>query len=1012
MIQMTKWAFKNKAAVLFVTVLVLLMGAISYATLPMEFMPAADNPMVTIVVLGQGTGAEELQDSVTGPIERAVSAVKSKREIYSTTGDGFSKVDMMFEPGADMKQAKADVQEAIGAIALPQGVSKPFVVQLNTSMIPIADISIGFEDGLTKANMALAEQEIKPHFQNMNGVASVGLYGVSDPQVSITVDNAKLAAKHIPFQAVMGALQGQNTAVAVGEKTIDGKTSNIKVIGQIDGLAQLKALPVGAGVSLGDVAIVEIASQESNLTRVNGKDILVMIITKDMNANAVAIMKDVQKKVEQVNGEYPKAAVDVFFATTDMVENSVNSMMKEVLLGALFATIVIMMFLRNLRTTFITIVSIPLSLAMTLFLLKMSGVTLNILTLGGVAVAVGRLVDDSIVVIENIYRKMQKGEFSVQSIISSTKEVAAAITSSTLTTVAVFLPIGLVSGGLQDFIRPFALTITYSLLSSLIVAMTVVPLMSAVLLKNAKLPEHKSPERFVRFLRWSLNHKAIVLLTVTAIFFGSIVTFVSLPKGSVDSSAADYIQVTLDYPNDTPIDTIKEKALELEQFLLKQEEAKYVYLRLGNSADMAQYGEVGSPTTVSVMAIMKKNVNAENFINQVRTQKDHYPDASLTAGAGSLLGSSGTSVFVDVIGNDQDDLAETAARVQSAIEKVDGVEKVYSNQDAKKRVYALKVDPAKANAGQTAGQLAMLLNRMPIGTIALDGKNAPVYMEPAFNPAKPSDIEQIPVATGTGEIVPVSEIASIQAEEHATTLLHKAGKPFIRITADVDPKRLSIIADDIQASVIGSKSTDGIEVPKGVNVFVGGASEEQASDFTDMFLTMMVSIGIVYLIMVITFKTFRAPLTILFSLPLAAIGAILGLLVSRIPVDLTALLGALMLIGVVVTNAIVLIDRVKHNESTMIIREALLEAAATRMRPIFMTAVATIFAMTPLLFKQAESFNLVSQSLAVVVIGGLAAATLLTLIVIPVIYELLHFSKSRKQRNGVLHVADSPNFYM
>ena len=378
----------------------------------------------------------------------------------------------------------------------------------------------------------------------------------------------------------MGVLQGQNTAVAVGEKIIDGKTSNIKVIGDLTSLEKLKNLTItpnitpvstpGAPstvppkVTLGEIATIEETKNSDFVSRFNGKESLDISITKDSNSNAVSISKEVEKVTKEINEKYDQQEATIYVSAADMVETSVQTMVKEVLLGALFATIVIMVFLRNIRSTFITIVSIPLSLCLTLFLLSWSGVTLNILTLGGVAVAVGRLVDDSIVVIENIFRKMQTEKFSVQMIIDATKQVGVAITASTLTTVAVFLPMSLLNGGLQEFLLPFALTVTYSLLASLLVALTVVPLMSAGLLKNTKLPEHKPAVRFPKMVTWSLNHKWIVFSISFLLFAGSIATYFAIPKGAVDNSSADYVTATLSYPNDTPIDKVKEKSIELE----------------------------------------------------------------------------------------------------------------------------------------------------------------------------------------------------------------------------------------------------------------------------------------------------------------------------------------------------------------------------------------------------------------------------------------------------------------
>ncbi|ULT55103.1 efflux RND transporter permease subunit [Neobacillus drentensis] len=993
----TKWSFRNKAAVSLTTVLILIMGIVSYFTLPMEFLPTADNPQVTVVVLGQGTDVATMTDTVTAPLEHSVAAVKGKSETYSTTGDGFSKIDLMFEAGTDMKQAAADVQKAIDTVKLPEGTNKPIVVQLNTDMIPIADISVTFKDGITKENSKLADEKIFPALKQMKGVGSVAMYGRGVNEVSIELDQAKLSQYKLPAQVVAAALQGQNLAAAVGQKTIDGKTSNIKVVGTLESLEDLKNVPVIQGVKLGDIAHVQKASQEDHITRVNGEDALLAVITKDSNSSAVSIIKEVRKEAKALTKKYENANVRVFYSTADMVVNSVTSMIKEVLLGALFATIVIMFFLRNIRSTFITIVSIPLSLCLTLFLLGRSGITLNILTIGGVAVAVGRLVDDSIVVIENIFRKMQDEKFSIELVIAATKEVASAITSSTLTTVAVFLPLGLVGAGLKDFLLPFALTVTYSLLSSLLVALTVVPLMSAGLLKKANLPKHRPSKRYVSMLRWSLNHKWVILLSSALLFFGSIGAYFVMPKGAVDSSDAELVTVSLDYPNETPIKIVHDNTLKLENYLLDQDGPKAIYTQLGNSPDAAQYGEVGSPTSAAFTIVMKKNANTERFINQVKKQKENYPGAELLSGTGSLTGGSSTSITIDVVGGKMADIEASAMKIKNVIKDIKGVEKVETNQEEKKPVYTFSVDPEVARPSEVIQQLGMMLNRMPIGSVNLDGNHTPVYLEPILNPSDKKDLEGIMV-TNQQKLVPITSVAKLDVENKATQILHKGGETYLRVTATVDPKQLSVVSGKINTKINGTKSGTGLKFPDDVKVYVGGAAVNQANDFTDLFLTMALSIGIVYLIMVITFKTLRAPLAILFSLPLAAIGAIIGLLVSRIPVDITALLGALMLIGIVVTNAIVLIDRVKQNEVKMIMREAILDAASTRIRPILMTAIATICAMLPLLFKKAEMGSLVSQSLAIVVIGGLAISTLLTLVVVPVIYELFHFKKSKKQR--------------
>lgn len=994
----TKWAFGNKAAVAVLTVLILVIGVVSYFRLPMEFLPTADNPQVTIISMSQGIDSKTMESEVTLPIERSVTGLNGKTSVFSTTGDGFSKVDLFFEAGYDMKQAKLDVQDALNGISLPPYISKPIISQLNTSMIPIVNIAVTFEEGLTEENKEFARNKLQSMYQEIKGVSNVDVYGITNSVISVVIDDEKLSQNQIPLQSIVGILQGQNISVTIGEKIIDGKTSNIKVIGDLTSLDELKALPITPEIALGDISTIEETNDSNFVSRFNGMDSLDISITKDSQSNAVTISKEIEKVTKEINEKFEQQESVIYISSSDLVENSVHTMIKEVLLGALFATIIIMLFLRNIRSTFITIVSIPLSLCFTLFLLSWSGVTLNILTLGGVAVAVGRLVDDSIVVIENIFRKMQSEKFSIQMIIDATKQVGVAITASTLTTVAVFLPMSLLNGGLQEFLLPFALTVTYSLLASLIVALTVVPLMSAGLLKNAKIPEHKPAVRFPKLVTWSLNHKWIVFSVSLLLFVGSIGAYFAIPKGAVDSSSADYVIVTLAYPIDTPMEIVKEKTFELESSILAKEEVQHIFTQIGSPPEAAHYGWVGSSTEATFSIFLEDKKNTDFLVKEMEIQKKQYSDAKFEVSTASfMMGGASPNITIDIIGESILELEKVATEIIVKVERLEGVEEVTTNQDEKKTVHSLIVDPSKGNTEQIASQLAVLLNKTPIGTVSINDKQKSVILEPLLDTVTPDELKDIPVMTHEG-IAPVSSVATLQSEERSTNQIHKDGDAYLRVTASVDPSKLSEIATAVNLAIFGDQDNTGMDIPENVEVLIGGSSSQQAEDFTDLFLIMLVSIGIVFLIMVITFKSIKAPIAILCSLPLAAIGAILGILISRISLDITALLGALMLIGIVVTNAIVLLDRVKQNEQKMIIRDALVEAAATRMRPIFMTAIATICAMLPLLLKKAETGSLVSQSLAIVVIGGLAMATLLTLVVIPCIYELLYFRKSRKQR--------------
>lgn len=986
-------AFRNKAAIAILVVMVLGLGIFSYWKLPMEFLPEADNPQVTVSVIGQGYDAATMESLVTNPLEQAVAGVKGKTNTFSASGDGFSQVNLNFDSKTNMKEAKAEVERAVNAVALPERVSPPYVVQFNTSMIPISFVSLTFQEGTSDARKEQVERQAIDAFRSIDGAGEVQLAGKSRPSVGVAADPAKLAAKGVPLQALYGVLQGRDASASVGQTSLDGAIVNLNVAASgLTDVEALKKLPVAAGVTLGEVAEVKLLNDQESISRIDGKDALTLVISKAANANAVGVGKGVEEAIEKLNDENKDASLKLLMSTSEQIVDSVNSMLREVLMGALFATIVILLFMRNVRATLVTIVSIPLSLGLTLYLLDLSGITLNILTLGGVAVAVGRLVDDSIVVIENIFRRLQKEKFSVELVVDATKEVSRAITASTLTTVAVFLPMGLLRGSLQSFLLPFALTVTYSLLSSLLVALTVIPLMSAGVLKTSSIKEHKPSKRFASFLHWNLRHKWVPILVAFVLLVGSLATYAAMPKGAIDSSSASSISVSLEYKPDTPVEEVFENGKKLEAVLLKQEGADWVMMDMGNSADAAKYESVKSPTLVTYTVQMKKGADADKIIDAVKAERPQFPGAELTAGPGSFFGDgNSTQVYVDVSGDDPERLTATAEEVMAKIKPIKDVLKVESNQEEKKTVYTLEVDSSQAKASDIAAQLQGMLNPVPIGTLNSQGQTLSVVLQPLLQPKTASDLSSLTVMTDAGP-KPVSSVAQWVKAEKPTKFYHKDGKSYVRVSATVEPSQLSIVGSEI------SKAMKDFQTPHGVKLYVGGASADQSADFADLFVMMIVSIAIVYLIMVVTFKTLRAPIAILASILFVPIGAVLGLIISGVTPDFTAIFGVVMLIGIVVTNAIVLIDRVKQNEERMTIREALLEAAGTRMRPILMTAVATVCAMLPLVFGSTESGSIVSQSLAIVVIGGLVVSTLLTLVIVPCIYELLFFRKSRRQR--------------
>ncbi|MEN1938827.1 efflux RND transporter permease subunit [Paenibacillus sp. 102] len=1010
--RLTKFSLKNRAAIIIMVFLISVLGIYSGSKLPMEFLPSVDNPAITVTTMSQGVDAETLTKEVTEPLEKQFRNLEHVDTITSSTYEGLSRIDIAYTSKANMKNAAREVEKITNNVNFPKEITKPVVSQLNTSMIPLAQITVQKQNGFTKADEKQIEEEIIPQLENIDGVANVIYYGKSTSELSIILDPNEMKNKNVTPQQVLAALQGKETSTPVGQVTVNNEDHSLRVIGNIKNVDEIKNISLTPQIKLQDIAQVEIKQHFDTVSHINGEEGTGLVIMKEPSKNAVAIGKEIDKKIKTISKEYKDTyTIKLISSTHEQVENAVMSMGKEVILGAIAATFIILIFLRSVRTTLIAVVSIPLSILLTLFLLDQSNVTLNILTLGGLAVAVGRLVDDSIVVIENIFRRLQKEHFSKDIILDSTKEVAVAITSSTLTTVAVFLPIGLVSGTIGKLMLPMVLAVVYSILSSLVVALTVVPLMAFLLLKKTRQRTPRPSRKYTATLKWALSHKFIILFSSFLLFAGSIAAYLLLPKANIKSEDDTMLSINMTFPTNYDLESRKQKAFDFEKELLSNNDIADVILRMGSSAEDAQWGQTTKDNLVSIFVLFKKGTDIDEYVKKLKTENKDFKPAEfdyIKTSYSSFGG--GNSLQFNVTANNETNLKKAAAIVETKLKSIDSLSKVKTNLEESKKEWKIDIDQKKAEqvglTPETAGQqVAFLMKKSPIGQLTIDDEKTTIMLE--HKKEKISNKEDILNSNILSPItgpIPLKDIATISEKRLQTEIFHKDGKETIQITAEATNEDLSKVNTEV------NKAISELDLPNGAKVKIAGATESMQEDFTNLFKVMGIAIGIVYLIMVITFGQARAPFAILFSLPLAAIGGILGLIISGTPVDLNALIGALMLIGIVVTNAIVLIERVQQNrEQGMTTREALLEAGSTRLRPIIMTAITTIVAMLPLLFSQSQAGSMVSKSLAVVVIGGLAVSTVLTLVVVPVMYELLDkFGKKRSSRRKINSSIDTP----
>ncbi|MDQ0200653.1 efflux RND transporter permease subunit [Neobacillus ginsengisoli] len=734
-------------------------------------------------------------------------------------------------------------------------------------------------------------------------------------------------------------------------------------------------------VKLSDIATVTYeAGEQANITRLNGKPATVVAIQPNLGSNTVEIVKNVKAKLKEVS--LPKGyEISTLRDESVSIYNSVQSMLREALFGALLAAVVTLLFLRNLRTTIIALLSIPLSIFVTMFIMKQMDYSLNMMTLAGIAVAVGRVVDDSIVVIENLYRRILTSGKEVRNaefVLSATKEVSSAITSSTVTTIGVFIPLAFVPGIVGKFFAPFAWSVVISIAFSLVIAVTVIPVLSKLFLLNLKPVEHRETviqKTYKKVLDWSLHHKTIVLVFSVLLLLTSILGVKKVPINFFPQEKSSYYNVSTDMPVGTSLDKANSIAAQVEKVL-------------ADTNEVANYQTTVTAGHSAIQVTLKENADTKKFEDTVRKSTNDFGKDFITTlkATGNTPGGGGLSMIIT--GSNVNSLNKAATKYEEAIKNIPGLAEVTSNVKAVRPQISVKVDNDKAvqngiYQGMIASTVRNMISGSTVSKVVLNNKTTDINVQ--LDTGKLDSLQKIAdqkITNSIGDDVSLKDIATVEETTGPTSIQRLNKMEYVSINGKFTSNNSAQIQKLIQQKV----ST--VKVPKGVSYYFEGEAKSISEGFTNMFLAIGVSIILVYLVMIVTFSEMLAPFAILFSLPFVFVGVIFGLLLTHESLGMPALVGILMLIGIVVTNAIVLVDKVKQNETAgMNTFDALIEAGTIRIRPILMTAVATVGALTPLALS--TEGGLISRSLAIVVISGLTTSTLLTLVIVPVVYSIL-----------------------
>ncbi|MFF7008402.1 efflux RND transporter permease subunit [Streptomyces fimicarius] len=1019
---LSRFSLAQRALIGLISIVALVFGAIAIPQLKQQLLPTIELPMVSVLAPYQGASPDVVEKQVVEPLENSLKAVDGVEGITSTASEGNALIMATFDFGDEgTKQLVADIQQAVNRARaqLPDGVD-PQVIAGSTDDIPTVVLAVTSD----KDQQVLADQldaTVVPALQDIEGVGQVTVDGVRDLQVSVVPDDQKLAAAGLNAGTLSQALQAGGATLPAGSFSESGKSRTIQVGGAFTSLKQIEDLQVvakdpaagpgeaGKPVRVGDVAEVkQEPSTAVSITRTNGKPSLAVMATMDKDGSAVAISDAVKDKLPDLRKDLGAGAeLTVVSDQGPAVSKSISGLTTEGALGLAFAVVVILVFLASIRSTLVTAVSIPLSIVLALIVLWTRDLSLNMLTLGALTIAIGRVVDDSIVVLENIKRHLGYGEERHAAIITAVKEVAGAVTSATLTTVAVFLPIGLVGGMVGQLFGSFSLTITAALLASLLVSLTVVPVLSYWFLRAPKgTPEDAAEARrlaeekeaasrlqriYVPVLRFATRRRITSLVIAVAVLLSTFAMVPLLKTNFFDAGEQEVLSVKQELAPGTSLEAADEAARKVEKVLQEDKGVKDYQVTVGSSGFMAAFGGGTGANQASYQVTLKDAADyedAQDRIDEALGKLDGIGDTTIAAGDG--FGSQDLSVVVKAA--DADVLKKAAEAVRTEVATVKDVTDVQSDlAQSVPRISVTANDKAAAagfDSSTLGGIVAGAVRGTPAGTATLDDTERDIVIRSSKPAATMAELKALPLGP-----VELGDIADVKVVPGPVSMTRIDGQRSATITAKPVSDNTGAVSTELAEKI------DALDLPEGATATIGGVTEDQNEAFGQLGLAMLAAIAIVFMLLVATFRSLVQPLILLVSVPFAATGALALLLITGTPLGIPAMIGMLMLIGIVVTNAIVLIDLInQYRAQGLGIMEAVIEGGRHRFRPILMTALATIFALLPMALGVTGEGGFISQPLGIVVIGGLISSTLLTLLLVPTLYAMVELRKERRAK--------------
>ena len=1010
----TAIAIRRRTVTLLAVVLLLAGGVFAYNSLQVELFPEIEFPLAVVTTSYPSSDPEAVVSDVTAPIEQVIEGTAGLETIQSTSFEGNSLVLATFKYGTDMEEAQTAIQNKVNVLTFPAGVEPPEVGRFDPDQFPVIQFSVVSDNGADEVS-EFVQSGILPALNGIDGILNVAVTGEVERQVQVSADPDRMLENGIALPQIASALSENNVTLPAGLIFGAGITMPVKTIHTLGSVEEIRNLVVGATpsgvVRLGDVADVTLSDGvPSSISRTNGKPAINVAIVKEAEANTIEVTDAVREALDNL-ATIP-AGVEIVIVSDQgpEIQTQIDTLLQEALFGFLFAVAVVFIFmltirptalrglLTTLRPTIVIALSIPLSVLTGILLMTWQDMTLNFMTLGGLAISVGRVVDDAIVVLENVYRHIQAGRERWRAALDATTEVGPAILASTLTTIVVFIPLGFIQGLVGAFFLPFALTVVFALAASLVVALTAVPVLGAYLLRPGDLPEGAGEDdiaflnetgmqrAYTPVLRWALGHKAITLISAVVLTVASLALLTLIPVTLFPSGGQRYVEVNLTLPPGTPPNRTLTEVLQIEG---EVRDISEIYTVTVGATDLGNGGVPAGFNQASMLLVL--NPDAPDDVAGTLRESLQSPGRQLRV-TELANGPPAGGVEINVAGPNYQDIATVSGELVSSLSSTEGVVNLSSNVAEAREEVAVAVDPsAAASIGLTTSQVGFQLSQFLVGravtSINIDGKATEVVLSGGREAVSSLDRIGELIIAGPGGTAPLGELAQLITQEGPVTIARTDGQRSASITGE-------IISEDTQAvGVEIDQKISELDLPPGVSVTSGGIFADIAEGFQAIFLSMAVGIVLMYLVMVGSLGSLRNPFIIITSLPLALIGVLVALAITGRTLGLPAMMGLLLLIGIVVTNAIVLIAFVEQlRERGMSVTEALITGGRVRLRLILMTALTTSFALLPLAAFSGGEGGIISSELATVVIGGLISSTALTLVVVPVVYYLFNVS--------------------